>query len=506
MKKSLSKLHLHKQNKIIYGDTDDDAVSDLAEHLDRVGQITPIVVTKGNTVISGARRVAAARVLGWKQIDAVIKDIPKAQELFYIVQSNKQRQKNSVQLCNEIDVLWNYYQKSKTNGRPKKGASSTHPNGKTRDQVAADLGISNKTIQMLRFIKNKRADLLPYIGTSITLQAAYGQVKLFENQKDVLRTTAKRNGQVDLKAADFQLYTKSSADMCELNDESIDHIVTSPPYMNQRQFQPITDGSVRELGQEETVEEYVDNLLKVFEECRRVMRPTGSLMLNMGDTYYKHSKMQIPERVSIAIQDRLGLILRNTLIWWKSGSACPESTARRRHTDYEFVYHFVLDAGQYYYDDNAIRIPYVTDQPTDRKPPRHYNHEISKGVNARWVNRNVGGKLTEPVTVSNVSSSVRHPQGKMSGCILEISRHTTPLQIDGEEVQHTASFPDRLVRELLKPIAQPGDMILDPFGGSHTTGAVALEYGCYYVGYDVNPVFNRIGAKRLKSVQELAEV
>ena len=50
----------------------------------------------------------------------------------------------------------------------------------------------------------------------------------------------------------------------------------------------------------------------------------------------------------------------------------------------------------------------------------------------------------------------------------------------------------------MKPLAQPGDVVLDPFSGSGTTGAVALEMGCFYVGYDVNPVFNSIGAKRLK--------
>ena len=291
--------------------------------------------------------------------------------------------------------------------------------------------------------------------------------------------------------------------MCELDDESIDHVVTSPPYLNQRQFQPISDGSVYELGQEETVEEYVNNLLKVIEECRRVMRPTGSLMLNMGDTYHKASKMQVPERLSIAIQDRLGLKLRNTLIWAKGSSMSPESTKRRRHTDFEYCYHFVKDADRCFYNADAIRIEYETNQATDRRPPRHYNHEISKGVNARWVNRNVGGKLTEPVTVSNISSSVRHPIGKIPGCILEISRHTTPLEMEGE-VEHTAAFPDRLVRELLKPIAQPGDIVLDPFGGSHTTGAVALEYGCFYVGYDTNPAFNRIGAKRLSNIKESA--
>ena len=518
MKRQLSKLQIHKDNHSIYGDTDAEAVANLAEHMGRVGQITPIVITKSGTVISGARRVSAAKQLGWKSIEAVVKDIPKKSELFYVIQANKQRHKTSAQLCNEIDALWTIYENE--------GAYSTHPTGtKTRDKVAADLGVSNKSIQQLRFIKTTRPDLLPYIGTSLTLAACYGQVRLYENQKQVLDLKKTAADRVELNAVDFQLYTKSSADMSELADNSIDHIVTSPPYLNQRQFTALTgNGTTIELGQEETIDEYIDNLLKVLEECRRVMKKSSSLMLNLGDTYHKHSKMQVPERVSIAVQDRLGLLLRNTLIWWKSGSMTPESTKRRRHTDYEYVYHFVLDAEQYYYDADAIRIPYVTDQPTDRKPPRHFNHEISKGVNARWVytdagnggngngklaqgvnaswvNRNVGGKLTEPVTISNIGSSVRHPIGKIPGCILDVSRHTTPLKMAGE-AEHTASFPDRLVRELLKPIAQAGDIILDPFAGSSTTGAVALEYGCFYVGYDTNKVFNRIGAKRLKQIRE----
>ena len=109
------------------------------------------------------------------------------------------------------------------------------------------------------------------------------------------------------------------------------------------------------------------------------------------------------------------------------------------------------------------------------------NGKLAQGVNASWVNRNVGGKLTEPVTISNIGSSVRHPIGKIPGCILDVSRHTTPLKMAGE-AEHTASFPDRLVRELLKPIAQAGDIILDPFAGSSTTGAVAFGIRLFLCG------------------------
>jgi len=110
MKRQLSKLHIHKENLAIYGDTDDEAVANLAENMGRVGQITPIVITKSGTVISGARRMAAAKALGWKTIEAVVKDIPKNLELFYVIQANKQRQKTSGQLCNEINALWTIYE------------------------------------------------------------------------------------------------------------------------------------------------------------------------------------------------------------------------------------------------------------------------------------------------------------------------------------------------------------------------------------------------------------
>ena len=96
---------------------------------------------------------------------------------------------------------------------------------------------------------------------------------------------------------------------------------------------------------------------------------------------------------------------------------------------------------------------------------------------------------------------MRHPLGRIPGCVMDISRHINALDVEGgEECYHTAPFPDRLVRELLKPIAQPGDIILDCFSGSGTVGAIAAEFGAYYIGYDTNENFNRIAAKRLHAL------
>ena len=260
MKKSIKDLKIPEHHQKIYNDYGDDDIANLAEHMEQAGQITPIVITKSGSVISGARRVAAAKLLGWSTIDAVVKDIPKNQELYYIISANKQRDKTAPQLCEEIDELWKYYSSGKTNGRPKKGANSTHPLGKTRDLVAKELGVSNKFIQQIRFIKSKRPDLLPYLFINITLTACYAQVRLFENQKEVLKNKRKNGRHIPLDGVNFQLYTKSAVDMSdELEDESIDHIVTSPPYWNQRVFHG-EDHSKTELGQEQELPDFIDNL------------------------------------------------------------------------------------------------------------------------------------------------------------------------------------------------------------------------------------------------------
>jgi DNA modification methylase len=290
--------------------------------------------------------------------------------------------------------------------------------------------------------------------------------------------------------------------MAELEDNSVTGaIVSSPPYFRQRVF--TANGAPRsgsngtpELGQELKVQDYVENLCVILAECARVMSPTSSFYLNLGDTYQEGNLLNVPARVAIAVQDQLGLILKQTLIWWKSGSIMPESTKRRRMNDYEFVYHFVKDRKQYYYDADQIRLPYESQEPVDRKAPRHYD-ELEEGVNWRWVNIADGGDVNGILrTTSNVGSSIRHAAGKIPGAVMEISRHCPNLEEFG--IAHSAGFPAKLVKELLKPVVQPGDVVLDPFSGSGTVGVVALEHGCEYVGYEINSQFAELGMKRIK--------
>ena len=158
MKKKISLLIPHPSNEILYGDAEPDQVKDLAENINTYGQITPVVINKSNLILSGHRRISALKMLGRTFAECTIQDIDPADEPFYLIAANKQREKNMVQLSNEIEMLYDLYSKGRgfrSDLHDPSCASKTHT--KTRDRIASELGISNTTISHLRFIRQHRA-------------------------------------------------------------------------------------------------------------------------------------------------------------------------------------------------------------------------------------------------------------------------------------------------------------------------------------------------------------
>ncbi len=127
----------------------------------------------------------------------------------------------------------------------------------------------------------------------------------------------------------------------------IDCCMTSPPYWGQRAY---AGGGI---GLEENWNEYVDNLLAIIAEVKRVLKPTGSFWLNIGDAYHRKSLLGIPWRVALAMTGRQGWILRNSVIWNKVKGG-PDNAKDKLRNVYENVFHFVR-SDQYYYDTDAIR-------------------------------------------------------------------------------------------------------------------------------------------------------
>ena len=130
-------------------------------------------------------------------------------------------------------------------------------------------------------------------------------------------------------------------------DECLDCCVTSPPYWGHRAY---AGGGI---GLETTFGQYIDDLLAIVSQVRRVLKPAGSFWLNIGDTYHKESLVGIPWRVAIAMTDKQGWILRNSVIWNKVKGG-PDNAKDKLRNVYENVFHFVK-SDRYFYDADAIR-------------------------------------------------------------------------------------------------------------------------------------------------------
>jgi DNA modification methylase len=264
--------------------------------------------------------------------------------------------------------------------------------------------------------------------------------------------------------------------LATLPNASIDCIVTSPPYYAQRDYStPV------QIGNEETSEQYVENLMQVFAQCQRVLKPEGTFWLNLGDKYQDGELLGMPWQVALSLK-RLGWILRSDIIWHKP-NAMPSSVKNRPTTDHEYVFLFVKSK-TYYYDIDAIREPHVTFTSKSRM----------KGGRNHFGKKNGTPEQGKNSGDSNLHDGrwdqAFHPKGRNRRTVWEI-----PLSKFREA--HFAVFPEKLVELCVLAGCPPGGVVLDPFVGSGTTAVVAQRLGRNYVGIDSNTKYCELARERL---------
>ena len=142
-------------------------------------------------------------------------------------------------------------------------------------------------------------------------------------------------------------------ELASLPSESVDCIVTSPPYYRQRNYEDSED----QLGPGGIAAAYVERLVEIMGQCRRVLKETGTLWLNIGDKYERGQQLGMPWRVALAMSDD-GWTLRSDIIWHKP-NAMPSSVKSRPTVDHEYVF-FFTKSKEYFYNADAIREPHVT--------------------------------------------------------------------------------------------------------------------------------------------------
>jgi len=260
-------------------------------------------------------------------------------------------------------------------------------------------------------------------------------------------------------------------------DESVDAIVTSPPYYQQRNY---ADAS--QIGQESSPAEYVDRLVGVFREARRALRSTGSLWLVLGDKYEAKRLLGLPWRVAFALQDD-GWILRSDIIWHKP-NAMPSAVKDRPTTDHEYVF-FLTKSADYYYDADAIREPHVTfsEKSRMRGGRKHFFQRDSTpeaGKNGGHANLHDGRW-----------DQAFHPAGRNK-------RTVWSIPLSKFRGAHFAVFPETLVSQCIRAGCPEGGLVLDPFLGSGTTAVVARSLQRRYAGIDCNAEYCEMARQRLK--------
>ena len=294
-----------------------------------------------------------------------------------------------------------------------------------------------------------------------------------------------------------------------LESESIDCVVTSPPYWALRDY-----GVEGQLGLETTFQEYITKLCDIFDEVKRVLKKEGTCWVNIGDTYSgnkegktdnkvsqylkdtttrlhkkatitEKSLCQIPSRFAIEMSNR-GWILRNEIIWHKPN--CMPSSAEDRFTvDFEKVFFFVKSK-KYYFEQQLDPLVTISDPRIDRGRET-YNGKYSNIENAESFNspRARTQRKTQNAFVTLNS------EGKNKRTVWSVNTK-------GYSEAHFATYPEKLIEPMILAGCPKDGIVFDPFMGAGTTAIVSLKNGRNYLGAELNPEYIKIAEERISGV------
>lgn len=291
----------------------------------------------------------------------------------------------------------------------------------------------------------------------------------------------------------------------ELPDQSVNCIVTSPPYFGLRDYQV-----AGQIGLEPSPAEYVDELVSLFREARRVLRDDGTFWLNLGDSYAgswgargrgettnaarpdlerkygtaapnrngfaawgikPKDRMMVPARVALALQAD-GWWLRDEIIWSKP-NPMPLSVTDRTTPEHEMLY-MLSKSPRYYYDQAAVMEEAVSDHPSG-------NGFVGRQGGAKHMLMSGGAGTTKQWT----------PTEKRN------RRSVWDVAVKPFKEAHFATFPPDLIEPCVLAGCPEGGTVLDPFFGAGTTGVVCQRTNRSCIGIELNPEYYDIASRRL---------
>jgi DNA modification methylase len=299
-------------------------------------------------------------------------------------------------------------------------------------------------------------------------------------------------------------------------------------------------GAIRiddQIGLEQTPDDYVQKLVQVFREVRRVLKDDGTLWLNLGDSYaggnqtgrndggrpekdkgwaeYDIQRTRINRNDGMKQKDLVGIpwmvafalradgwYLRSDIIWHKP-NPMPESVKDRPTKAHEYLF-LLSKSKSYYYDYEAIMEEATGYDGRKDTKYKGGNKDMAGGAHERWSKRMppIGG-VKAPGNNGNPTYSGNTPEWPIiDGIPARNKRSVWTINTKGFSGAHFAVMPEKLVEPCILAGSRPGDTVLDPFVGSGTVGAVSVRHGRDFIGIDLNDDYLKIAEKRIRDAQQ----
>ena len=318
--------------------------------------------------------------------------------------------------------------------------------------------------------------------------------------------------------------------LSDLPAGSIDCAITSPPYWGHRDY---GGGGI---GLEGTWQEYVAGLAAICDQVKRVLKPTGSFWLNLGDAYQSKNLLGLPWRVALTLTDQQGWVLRNGVVWNKVKGGMDNATDKLRN-NYELVFHFVKKSKGYFYNVAAARhhprqsrvVGERVISATGVSGVRYRRQiELTTALTGQEKENallalegilaevRVGALADFRMIIRGVQRATHSDSEKVSGRARELnergfyflkyhpngSKMSDVWDILPEDTQkrksHFAPYPEDLCKIPILTTCPEDGIVLDPFAGTRTTNYVAFRLGRKSVGIEISPEHLRHAHERCR--------
>ena len=317
----------------------------------------------------------------------------------------------------------------------------------------------------------------------------------------------------------------------EIPDISVDLVITSPPYFKQRNY---GNGNC-EIGSEPTEQQYLENILAIFEQCVRVTKNNGAIVFNLGDKYVNGGLSLIPYKFAIEVLEKKDVFLVNNIIWSKLNPT-PRQDKRKLVPSTEpfflfakskaykfnlcnFLQHLDIIGKKQTNATKAIGQKYFeliensdlthTEKQNATKALKAaidsvFSGEISsfrmkiRGIHKLAYGGQAGGRNNQ--IRSKGFSIIKIYGNKMKKDLIE-----SPVE-NTKDIQHTAVYPLYIIQELVKLLTDENDLVLDPFNGSGTTCVAAKILNRKFIGIEINSEYVRAARQRIEKVHTLQEL